>query len=216
MTSWWRARSSISRACSSSRSRSSPRSTRGRHGRSCSPHALRGSQPPGRSSRPNRAYEIADVRYGAGVSTQLELSDARVQRQQAEANRALAARDLQVARARVALLPDLPVGNALPGAAAPSSRSAVRRAPSSSRAQGGGQSEMRPRNSRSHRQELDEYTVVPGIVLLNLAVISASCSQSVEGEGAAPAPLAVQIGAENVVSVEVAARSSSVRSSPAS
>lgn len=66
----------------------------------------------------NRAYEIADVRYGAGVSTQLELSDARVQRQQAEANRAVAARDLQVARARVALLPDLPVGNAIPGATA--------------------------------------------------------------------------------------------------
>jgi len=61
-----------------------------------------------------RAYEIANVRYGAGVSTQLELSDARVQRQQAGANRAVAARDLQVARARVALLPDLPIGNALP------------------------------------------------------------------------------------------------------
>jgi outer membrane protein len=61
-----------------------------------------------------RAYQIADVRYGAGVSTQLELSDSRVQRQQAGANRAVAARDLQVARARVALLPDLPVGNALP------------------------------------------------------------------------------------------------------
>jgi outer membrane protein TolC len=62
----------------------------------------------------DRAYEIADVRYRSGVSTQLELSDARVQRQQAGANRAVAARDLQVARARVALLPDLPVGNALP------------------------------------------------------------------------------------------------------
>jgi outer membrane protein len=61
-----------------------------------------------------RAYQIADVRYGSGVSTQLELSDARVQRQQAGANRAVAARDLQVARARVALLPDLPIGNALP------------------------------------------------------------------------------------------------------
>ena len=45
---------------------------------------------------------------------ELELSDARVQRQQAGANRAVAARDLQVARARVALLPDLPIGNALP------------------------------------------------------------------------------------------------------
>jgi outer membrane protein TolC len=57
----------------------------------------------------NRAYEIADVRFRAGVSTQLELSDSRLQLQQAEANRALAARDLQVARARVALLPDLPL-----------------------------------------------------------------------------------------------------------
>jgi outer membrane protein TolC len=58
----------------------------------------------------SRAYEIADVRYRAGVSTQLELSDARLLRQQSEANRAQAARDLQVARARIALLPDLPLG----------------------------------------------------------------------------------------------------------
>jgi outer membrane protein TolC len=57
-----------------------------------------------------RAFEIADVRYRAGVSTQLELSDARLLLQQAEANRAQAARDLQVARARMALLPDLPIG----------------------------------------------------------------------------------------------------------
>jgi outer membrane protein TolC len=58
----------------------------------------------------DRAYEIANVRYTAGLSTQLELSDARLLLQQAEANRAQAARDLQVARARVALLPDLPLG----------------------------------------------------------------------------------------------------------
>jgi outer membrane protein TolC len=49
------------------------------------------------------------VRFTNGVSTQLELSDARLSLQQAEANRAQAARDLQVARARVALLPNLPV-----------------------------------------------------------------------------------------------------------
>ena len=67
-----------------------------------------------------RAHEIADVRYTAGVSTQLELSDARLLRQQAEANRAQAARDLQVARARVALLPDLPLaGGSGTGGAAP-------------------------------------------------------------------------------------------------
>jgi outer membrane protein TolC len=57
-----------------------------------------------------RAYEIANVRFGAGVSTQLELSDARLLLQRADATRAQAARDLQVARARVALLPDLPIG----------------------------------------------------------------------------------------------------------
>jgi outer membrane protein TolC len=56
-----------------------------------------------------RAFEIAQVRYQAGLSTQLELSDSRLLSQQAEANRALAARDLQVARARAALLPNLPV-----------------------------------------------------------------------------------------------------------
>jgi outer membrane protein len=60
----------------------------------------------------SRAYEIADVRFRAGVSTQLELSDSRLLLQQAEANRALAARDVQVARARIALLPNLPLGAA--------------------------------------------------------------------------------------------------------
>jgi membrane fusion protein, multidrug efflux system len=40
------------------------------------------------------------------------------------------------------------------------------------------------------------------VLVLNLAVLSASCNQRVEGEGTAPAPLAVQIGAENVVSVQ--------------
>ena len=64
-----------------------------------------------------RAFEIAQVRFQAGLSTQLELTDARLLSQQAEANRALAARDLQVARARAALLPNLPVGS-IGGAAA--------------------------------------------------------------------------------------------------
>jgi outer membrane protein TolC len=64
-----------------------------------------------------RAHEIADVRYRAGVSTQLELSDARLLLQQSEVNRAQAARDLQVARARMALLPDLPLGTSGTGGA---------------------------------------------------------------------------------------------------
>ena len=56
-----------------------------------------------------RAYEIAELRYREGLSTQLELSDSRLSLQVAQANRAQAARDLQIARARLALLPDLPV-----------------------------------------------------------------------------------------------------------
>ena len=56
-----------------------------------------------------RAYEIAELRYREGLSTQLELSDARLLLQQAQANRAQAARDVQVARVRLALLPDLPL-----------------------------------------------------------------------------------------------------------
>ena len=59
-----------------------------------------------------RAYEIAELRYREGISTQLELLDARLVLQSAQVNRAQAARDVQVARARVSLLPDLPLGNA--------------------------------------------------------------------------------------------------------
>ena len=56
-----------------------------------------------------RAYEIAEIRNREGLSTQLELSDARLSLQVAEANRAQAAHDVQIARARVALLPNLPI-----------------------------------------------------------------------------------------------------------
>ncbi len=60
-----------------------------------------------------RAYEIADVRYREGLSTQLELNDARLALERAEATRAQAARDLQVTRSRLALLADLPLGGVL-------------------------------------------------------------------------------------------------------
>lgn len=61
-----------------------------------------------------RAHEIAELRYREGVSTQLELSDARLLLAQAAATRAQAARDVQVALARVALLADLPLGTGTP------------------------------------------------------------------------------------------------------
>jgi outer membrane protein len=69
-----------------------------------------------------RAYEIAELRYKEGISTQLELSDSRLLLEQAEANRAQAARDLQIARVKLALLPDLPLTNT--GAGTPAQQAA--------------------------------------------------------------------------------------------
>lgn len=74
-----------------------------------------------------RAYQIAELRYREGISTQTELLDSRIQLQQAQASRARAARDLQVAKVRVLLLPALPLtqtlqiqsASASPGAATP-------------------------------------------------------------------------------------------------
>jgi len=64
-----------------------------------------------------KAYQIAEVRYREGISPQTELSDSRISLQQAQANRAQAARDLQVARVRFALLHDLPISTTgAPGA----------------------------------------------------------------------------------------------------
>ncbi|HEX7085848.1 MAG TPA: TolC family protein [Vicinamibacterales bacterium] len=65
-----------------------------------------------------RAYEIAELRYREGLSTQLELSDARLQLAQALATRAEAARNLQVRRIRLALLPELPLGAGFAAASA--------------------------------------------------------------------------------------------------
>ena len=64
----------------------------------------------GTSEQATRAYSIAEVRYREGISTQLELAQSRILLQQSQANRATAARDLQVARVRLALLRDLPIG----------------------------------------------------------------------------------------------------------
>lgn len=69
--------------------------------------ALAASQ--GTAEQAQRAYDIAEVRYREGLSTQLELTDSRNLLDQALVNRAQAARDALVARVKLALLPDLPV-----------------------------------------------------------------------------------------------------------
>lgn len=63
----------------------------------------------GTAGQAQRAYQIAEVRFREGISTQLELNDIRNQLAQALVNRAQAARNVQIARVRLALLPDLPV-----------------------------------------------------------------------------------------------------------
>ncbi len=75
-----------------------------------------------------KAYSIAELRYKEGISTQLELSDSRILLQQAEANRAQAARDLQVARVRAALLPYLPLGAGSAGTPAAATQGGVQAA----------------------------------------------------------------------------------------
>jgi outer membrane protein len=85
-----------------------------------------------------RAYEIAEVRFREGLSTQVELSESRVQWQQALANRAQAARDLQVARVRLSLLRALPINAA--GAAGGAATGAPSGAPSGTNTRSAGAS----------------------------------------------------------------------------
>jgi outer membrane protein TolC len=64
----------------------------------------------GTDAQAARAYSIAEVRFNEGISTQVELEQSRTQLEQARLNRVLAARDLEMARLRLAFLKDLPVG----------------------------------------------------------------------------------------------------------
>jgi outer membrane protein TolC len=76
--------------------------------------ALAASQ--GTQEQALKAYRIAEVRFTEGISTQLELSESRLLLEEAQANRAFAARNLQVARVRLALIRDLPLGGIGAGA----------------------------------------------------------------------------------------------------
>ena len=65
----------------------------------------------GTEEQADKALRIADVRYSNGISTQLELSDIRNLLIQSQANRLSAAKSLQLARLRLTLLRDLPLGS---------------------------------------------------------------------------------------------------------
>ena len=63
----------------------------------------------GTAQQAARAYNIDQIRYREGISTQTDLAQSRILLEQALANRAQAARDLAVARVKLALLRDLPL-----------------------------------------------------------------------------------------------------------
>jgi outer membrane protein len=63
----------------------------------------------GTAEQAQRALEIDQLRYREGISTQTDLAQSRILFEQATANRAVAARNLAVARLRVQLLTDLPL-----------------------------------------------------------------------------------------------------------
>jgi outer membrane protein TolC len=71
----------------------------------------------GTAGQARRAYSIDQIRYREGISTQTDLTQSRLLLEQAQANQALTARDLAVARARVALIRDLPINTNALGAA---------------------------------------------------------------------------------------------------
>jgi outer membrane protein TolC len=72
----------------------------------------------GTAGQARRAYSIDQIRYREGISTQTDLTQSRLLLEQAVANQAFSARDLAVARARLALIRDLPINTAALGAAA--------------------------------------------------------------------------------------------------
>ena len=82
----------------------------------------------GTEEQADKALRIADVRYANGISTQLELSDIRNLLIQSQANRLSAAKALQLARLRITLLRDLPLGSGA-GAATAAGGSGAQSAP---------------------------------------------------------------------------------------
>jgi outer membrane protein TolC len=98
----------------------------------------------GTSEQALKAYRIAEVRFSEGISTQLELSESRLLLEQAQANRALAARNVQVARVRLALLRDLPLGTGAGAFGAPSPSTGATPGAGGSLGPGGSGGQTRP------------------------------------------------------------------------
>ena len=114
----------------------------------------------GTAEQATRAYNIAEVRFREGLSTQLELSESRVLLQQARANRAQAARDFQVARLRLTLLKDLPLGSG--GSSGGSGGSSGSGTPATGSGAGGAQQQQQQQQRQQPRATQAASVSAPG------------------------------------------------------
>ena len=89
----------------------------------------------GTAQQAQRAYSIDQLRYKEGLSTQTDLTQSRLLLEQAVANQAQSARDVAVARARMALIRDLPINTNALGAAAQRSAAQQQQQPQQQRTQ---------------------------------------------------------------------------------
>lgn len=113
----------------------------------------------GTAEQASRAYTIAEVRYKEGISTQLELNDSRLLVEQATVNSALAARNLQVARVKLALLPNLPLQSSTSSFASQQSQSQQQSTQQSTQPQ---QQQQQPQ-TQSQSGTLANQQIPPGL-----------------------------------------------------
>jgi outer membrane protein TolC len=78
----------------------------------------------GTAEQAQKTYAIDEVRFREGISTQTDLTQSRLLLEQSLANRAMAARNLAVARVRLALIHDLPIQQTGTGAVSPQNANA--------------------------------------------------------------------------------------------
>jgi len=113
----------------------------------------------GTTEQASRAYTIAEVRYKEGISTQLELNDSRILMEQATVNAAVAARNLQVARVKLALLPNLPLQTSTSSAASQQSQAQQQSTQQSTQQQ---QQQQQQQQTQSQSGTLANQQIPPG------------------------------------------------------
>ena len=114
----------------------------------------------GTTEQASRAYTIAEVRYKEGISTQLELNDSRLLVEQATVNSALAARNLQVARVKLALLPNLPLQTSTSSLASQQSQTQQQSTQQSTQSQ---QQQQQQQQTQSQTGTLANQQIPPGL-----------------------------------------------------